>query len=51
LPQVLQNAIKKVLADPQHLKKTCALLMGTSFKYKGVQTLMDAVLSYLPSPT
>lgn len=50
-PSVLQASIKKILSDPKHLKKTCGLLMGTSFKYKGVQNLMDAVLHYLPSPT
>jgi elongation factor G len=30
--------------------KICPVLCGSSFKYKGVQMLLDAVIDYLPSP-
>ena len=50
-PKALQEAIKRVLSDPRYINKTCGLLMGTAFKYKGVQPLLDAIINYLPSPT
>jgi elongation factor G len=42
----LTTAIR--LATHQHL--ICPVLCGSAFKNKGVQRLLDAVISYLPSP-
>jgi elongation factor G len=41
------NGIKKGCLDMSLIPMTC----GTAFKNKGVQTLLDAVALYLPSPT
>ena len=32
-------------------RRACPVLCGSSFKNKGVQPLLDAVINYLPSPT
>ncbi len=40
-------AIKKATIDMHIVPMTC----GTAFKNKGVQTLLDAVVDYLPAPT
>ncbi|MGI4756838.1 MAG: elongation factor G [Janthinobacterium lividum] len=42
----LKNAIRKATIG----MKIFPVLMGSSFKNKGVQTLLDAVVDYLPSP-
>ncbi|SEC19372.1 elongation factor G [Terriglobus roseus] len=42
----LKNAIRKATIA----MKIFPVLMGSSFKNKGVQTLLDAVVDYLPSP-
>ncbi|MDX8409761.1 MAG: elongation factor G [Mariprofundales bacterium] len=42
----LQNCIRKAVLNIQVIPVLC----GTAFKNKGVQTLLDAVVSYLPSP-
>jgi elongation factor G len=45
-PELLQDSIRRaVLAS-----KITAVLCGSAFKNKGVQPLLDAVISYLPSP-
>jgi elongation factor G len=43
----IQAAIKKGTLDMEIIPMFC----GTAFKNKGVQTLLDAVLAYLPAPT
>ena len=42
----LKSAIRKATIG----MKIFPVLMGSSFKNKGVQTLLDAVVDYLPSP-
>jgi elongation factor G len=45
-PELLQDSIRRaVLAS-----KITAVFCGSAFKNKGVQPLLDAVISYLPSP-
>ena len=45
--ELLQTAIRKATID----LKITPVLMGTAYKNKGVQKLLDAVLAYLPDPT
>nr|XP_045609336.1 ribosome-releasing factor 2, mitochondrial-like [Procambarus clarkii] len=45
-PQLLKAAIRRVTLN----QTAVPLLMGSSYKNTGVQLLMNAVLSYLPSP-
>jgi elongation factor G len=45
-PERLKQAIRKATLDI----KLTPVLCGSSFKNKGVQPLLDAVLDYLPSP-
>jgi elongation factor G len=46
-PEMLKAAVRRgVLAS-----KFTAVVCGTSFKNKGVQPLLDAVIDYLPSPS
>jgi elongation factor G len=42
----IMNGIKKATINMEIVPMTC----GTAFKNKGVQTLLDAVVDYLPSP-
>ncbi len=42
----IENAIRKATIDMQ----ITPLLCGSAFKNKGVQTMLDAVMMYLPSP-
>ena len=44
--EVLKNAIRKATLST----KLTPVLCGSSFKNKGVQPLLDAVIDYLPSP-
>src|SRR5205807_8694936 len=45
-PERLKQAIRKATLDI----KLTPVLCGSSFKNKGVQPLLDAVIDYLPSP-
>ncbi|MGY9016716.1 MAG: elongation factor G [Alphaproteobacteria bacterium] len=45
--EVLKKCIRKGTIDFKFVPVLC----GTAFKNKGVQTLLDAVVDYLPSPT
>jgi elongation factor G len=45
-PEELKKALRKATID----MKVFPVLCGTAFKNKGVQTLLDAVVDYLPSP-
>jgi len=44
------DQIKNVIREATINRDIVPLMMGTAFKNKGVQTLLDAVCSYLPSP-
>ncbi len=44
--ELIHATVKKAV----HTKSLTPVFMGTAFKNKGVQTLLDAVLEYLPSP-
>ena len=45
-PEELRSALRKATISMQLFPVLC----GTAFKNKGVQTLLDAVVDYLPSP-
>ncbi len=45
-PEQLQHAIRRAVLS----SKITAVLCGTAFKNKGIQPLLDAVISYLPAP-
>jgi len=45
-PEELKKALRKATID----MKVFPVLCGTAFKNKGVQTLLDAMVDYLPSP-
>ena len=46
-PDQIQHAIRRVVLA----SKGNAVVCGSSFKNKGVQPLLDAVIAYLPAPT
>lgn len=45
-PEVIKPLIRKAALSA----KITPVLLGSSFKFKGVQLLLDAVIDYLPSP-
>jgi elongation factor G len=47
----LKAAVRRILNDPDLQSKVCPIFLGSAFRNKGVQLLMDAVVDYLPSPT
>jgi elongation factor G len=47
---VPEEEIKKILRQATLKNKVIPVLCGASFKNKGVQPLLDAVVDYLPSP-
>jgi len=48
--ELSESEIKKALRDATVQVKIIPVLCGSSFKNKGVQPLLDAVVDYLPSP-
>ncbi len=48
--EITINEIKKVLRQATISAKIIPVLCGSSFKNKGVQELLDAVVDFLPSP-
>jgi len=47
---ISEEEIKKVLREATIQSKIIPVLCGSSFKNKGVQMLLDAVINFLPSP-
>ena len=45
-PELLRRALRKATLD----MSVVPVLLGTAFKNKGIQPLLDAVVDYLPSP-
>jgi elongation factor G len=45
-----EATIKRLLRKGTVEQKFVPMVCGTAFKNKGVQTLLDAVIDYLPSP-
>lgn len=48
---VIKTAVRRMLNNPAILNKITPVFLGASYKNKGVQPLLDAVVDYLPSPT
>jgi elongation factor G len=44
------DLIHKTIREATVASQICPVLMGSAYKNKGVQSLLDAVASYLPSP-
>jgi elongation factor G len=49
--EITEEEIKAAIKKGCHEMKLIPMICGTSFKNKGVQTMLDAVVDYLPSPT
>ena len=49
--EISEEVLKKCIRKGTIEFKFVPVLCGTAFKNKGVQTLLDAVVDYLPSPT
>jgi elongation factor G len=47
---IKDELIHKVVCDAVHAEEATPVFMGTAYKNKGVQSLLDAVVRYLPSP-
>ncbi len=48
--EIPEDLIRKVVRDLTLSLECVPVLMGSSFKNKGVQRLLDAIVEYLPSP-
>jgi elongation factor G len=48
--EISEEALKKAIRQATLSTKLTPVLCGSSFKNKGVQPLLDAVIDYLPSP-
>ncbi|MCO6509823.1 MAG: elongation factor G [Aridibacter famidurans] len=48
--EISEEEIRKALREATLQLKCVPVVMGTAFKNKGVQTLLDAVVDFLPSP-
>ena len=46
----LKTAIRNILTNKEKHNQVTPILMGSSFKNKGVQPILDSIVSYLPSP-
>ncbi|NLE16410.1 MAG: elongation factor G, partial [Spirochaetales bacterium] len=48
---VTVELLRKAIHDATIRLELCPVFMGSAYKNKGIQTLLDAVVSYLPNPT
>ena len=46
-PEIIKKAVRKATIA----LKLCPVFMGSAYKNKGIEPLLDAVVSYLPNPT
>ena len=49
--EISEEEIKKAIKKGTLAMQLIPMICGTSFKNKGVQTMLDAVVDYLPAPT
>lgn len=47
----LKRGLRRILNDPKYQSKICLIFLGSSYRNRGVQPLMNAIIDYLPSPT
>lgn len=48
--EIDESLIRKILRDATLAQEITPVMMGTAYRNKGVQELLDAVIDYLPSP-
>ncbi|MDQ1339835.1 MAG: elongation factor [Campylobacterota bacterium] len=49
--EITESEIKAAIKKGTHAMQLIPMILGSSFKNKGVQTMLDAVVDYLPAPT
>ncbi len=49
--EIAESEIKAAIKKGCHAMEIIPMLCGTAFKNKGVQTMLDAIVDYLPAPT
>ena len=49
--RVTDEMVNKAVRDSTIALKLCPVMLGSAYKNKGVQLLLDSVLSWLPTPT
>jgi elongation factor G len=49
--EVLEADVRQVIREATLSQEITPVLLGTAFRNKGVQEVLDAVISYLPSPS
>ena len=49
--RVTDEMVNKAVRDSTIALKLCPVMLGSAYKNKGVQLLLDSVLSWLPAPT
>lgn len=49
--RIIKEGVRRILNNVILHNKICPIFVGSAYRNKGVQTLLDAIVDYLPSPT